>query len=280
MRMRFATIPTIAILFTTLAAAACGGSGTRIIPGPTDPPPVIIDPPPPPPPPDPLPTLGSVTRILAFGDSLTEGESTGQLLWDAYTSHDHSTPGKSTSYPYKLQTLLDTTYGDGKIRVFNGGRGGEFVIRGETKQRMIDEIVQYKPHVMLFMHGVNDLNLGVAEDEDADQTINNVIAAIEELIEIAKVTGSPKPHVMVASLPRQTESTKARAGQLIVPFNEVLLDVAGEESATFVDVYKVVSSGMLMPDGLHITPEGNQKIADAFFAAIKKKYNKEPAALR
>ena len=277
MKTRFTAILAVAFLFLALGAAACGGGGTRIIPVPTEPDPPIVTPPVEP---EPLPTLGSVTRILAFGDSLTEGESKGQLLWDVYTSHDHGTPGKNTSYPYKLQTLLDDTYGDDAISVFNGGRGGEFVIRGETKQRMIDEIIKYKPHVMLFMHGVNDLNLGVVEGEDADETIDSVITAIEELIEIAKVTGSPKPHVIVASLPRQKPTEKARAGHLIVPFNEILLDVAGEEKATFVDIYKVVSSAMLMPDGLHITEAGNQKVADAFFAAIKAKYHKEPAALR
>ena len=32
-----------------------------------------------------------------------------------------------------------------------------------------------------------------------------------------------------------------------------------------------------MPDGLHITEAGNQKLAELFYAAIKTKYHKEPA---
>ncbi len=277
MKTRISAIAAIAILFLTFGASACGGGGgTRIL----EPDPIVIPPPPDPDPdpdPEPLPTLGSVTRIYAFGDSLTEGESRGQLFWG---THDHGTPGIPTSYPFKLQVVLDAIYGKDKVDVFNGGRGGEVAGRSATRDRMVDEILEYKPHVVLLMHGVNDLNAGAQSGEDDDVTIERTINAVEELIEVAKVTGSPKPHVMVGSLPRQKSTSKARSRHLIVPFNTILADVAAEEKATFVDIYKVISEAMLMPDGLHITEAGNQKIADTFYAALKAKYHKAPASLR
>ena len=276
MQTRFSAVAAIALLFLTFGTAACGGGGgTRIL----DPDPIVIPPPPPPPPPppDPLPTLGSVTRIYAFGDSLTEGESKGQLFWGL---HDHGTPGISTSYPFKLQVVLDAIYGDDKIHVYNGGRGGEKAGLSATRDRMVSEINQYDPHVVLFMHGVNDLNAGVQSGADDDEIVEDAINAVEELIEVAKVTGSPRPHLMVGSLPRQIATSKALSRHLIVPFNNSLADVAEEEKVTFVDIYKVISEALLMDDGLHITETGNQKIADTFYAAIKAKYHREPAAIR
>ncbi|MDQ3070073.1 MAG: hypothetical protein M3R55_10135, partial [Acidobacteriota bacterium] len=85
-----------------VAVASCGSPTAP----PITPPPVIIVPPVVVPPVIP-PTL-AVTRIMAFGDSLTEGESLGQLF--APTVHDHGTAGVATSYPFKLKTILTTTY--------------------------------------------------------------------------------------------------------------------------------------------------------------------------
>lgn len=277
MKTRFSAIAAIAILILTFGASACGGGGTRILE--PDPGPIVNPPPPPPPPPDPLPTLGSVTRIYAFGDSLTEGKSKGQLLWNPRTATD-GTPGISTGYPFKLQEILDEVYGDGAITVINGGLGGERAGFSATESRMVSEINQYDPHVVLFMHGVNDLNAGVQSGDDDDEIVSDAINAVEELIEVAKVTGSPRPHIMVGSLPRQISTSKALSGRLIVPYNNILADVASEEGATFVDIYKVVSTAMLMPDGLHLTEAGNEKVAETFYAALKAKYHKAPATIR
>src|SRR5687768_8556600 len=109
MKTRISAVAAIAILILTFGAAACGPAGTRIIDPPTEP---VIEPPPPPPvEPDPLPTLGSVKRIYAFGDSLTEGRSKGQLLWNPRSVTD-GTAGINTGYPFKLQQILDEVYGD------------------------------------------------------------------------------------------------------------------------------------------------------------------------
>lgn len=276
MKTRIAAIVAIAILILTFGAASCGGGGgTRLIP--TEPDPIVTPPVEPPkvdPEPGPLPTLTGVTRIMAFGDSLTEGESLGQLLVPTFAgAHNPDTPGVATSYPYQLQEILDEVYGAGKIKVFNLGKGGERA-RGSAKDRLVAAIAKYKPQVVIVMHGVNDLIASVA---DGTPGIGNAVDGVEELVEISR---EGNRGVFLASLPREEDTSKAKGFDMVDEFNDVIRDVAGEEGATFVDIHAVITNAMLMPDGLHITPAGNKKMADTFYAAIKKKYHKNPPAAR
>lgn len=276
MKVRYAAILALAVLVMTLATAACGGgSGSRTIPTPTGPttpiPDPDPDPEPEPEPEPPKPTLGTVTRIMAFGDSLTEGESLGQLL--VPSSAKYPQPGIPTSYPYKLQEILDDVYGAGKVKVFNLGKGGERA-RGSAKDRLEAALDEYKPQVVIIMHGVNDL---IASVSDGAPSIANAVDGVEELVEISR---QGNRGVFLASLPVEEDTSKAKGFELVDPFNEVIRDVAREEGATFVDIHAVITTSMLMEDGLHITPAGNQKMADTFYAAIKKKYHKAPPAAR
>src|SRR5687767_5755338 len=100
-------------LAIAFAVAACGDD--RPGPGPT--PPVTTPPPPPPPPPPtppppPPPVLG-VTRILAFGDSMTEGTTSTPVT----TMMFRLDPGLSRSYPFKLQTLATARYNGQTIEI-------------------------------------------------------------------------------------------------------------------------------------------------------------------
>ena len=265
--MRMRAISATLLFALTLSAAACGSSPTA---PPPPPPPVDEEPPPPPPPPDPVPTF-AITKILAFGDSLTEGESKGQLFRGLT---DHSLPGIATSYPFKLQALLASIYTDQTFKVFNGGVGGERADRSATRDRLMQEIRDYKPQAVLIMHGANDLIGAIIDDTDIGPAVNGV----EELVELARGNGLP---VFLASLPPEKDTSKAKGFALVDDFNEVLVDVAREEGATFVDIHAVINRNtMLMPDGLHVTPDGNQKIAETFYAALKAKYHKAPTAMR
>jgi hypothetical protein len=61
----------------------------------------------------------SVTRIVAFGDSLTAGTTSPDPMTLALVKPD--------SYPYQLQDLLAARYTDQTIEVINEGCGGEWV---------------------------------------------------------------------------------------------------------------------------------------------------------
>ena len=99
-----------------------------------------------PPPQTPAPRL-SRTRIVAFGDSITEGVVSTfslQLLLDL--------PG---SYPERLRAELTTRYRDQSIFLFNEGKAGEWAEDG--KARFPDVIRQDAPEVIILMEGANDL---------------------------------------------------------------------------------------------------------------------------
>lgn len=265
-----------AMVLPLLGVVSCGSSPT------TPKPPVIEPPPPPPPPPPPKPTL-SVTRILAFGDSLTQGASDGLPL-SLWGVSSHTNP--STSYPAQLQDMLEEIYANGSsIRVTNGGVGGE-VINGATKDRLRTELDDHNPQVLLLMHGTNNLIGGVNQQRGgssiSDQEIvDDTADALDELIELAKER-KPGIRIMLATLPRQNpeKSSKAKASHLVTAYNTAVKQNAAEEGATLVDIYQVITLSMLTPDGLHITEAGNLKMAETFYAKIKAAYHKEPTTLR
>ncbi len=86
-----------AIVMSAGLLAGCGSSPTS--PGPVNPPPTPPTDPPPPPPPATPATL-RISKILAFGDSMTYGVDSPPLMLRALDA------GIAQSYPFKLQTLL------------------------------------------------------------------------------------------------------------------------------------------------------------------------------
>lgn len=247
--------------------SACGGGGSRFVP--TDPgtvtppnnggnnPPVVTP-----------PTLG-VTKIMAFGDSLTEGESLGQLLTPAL--HDTGGAGVSSSYPAKLLGTLVATYTNqtSALKVFNQGRGGEKVVGSGARDRLRNALLAQQPDILLLLHGVNDIN-----DTSGTVPVQQVAEAIEELLELAAQHNVK--HVFVGNLPQQKATTKATGGARIGQFNALLPAIVAEEGATLIDLNSAIALDMLMPDGLHITEAGNVKMAETFYAAIKARYHQNP----
>lgn len=248
-----------------LALVACGGGGSRVI-TPNDPGPTPNPNPNPNPQPQPTPPTLTITKIMAFGDSLTEGESLGQLFVPA---HDPTTPGVTTSYPFKLDALLKSIYTNqtADVKVYNLGAGGERVVGSQAKDRLNTALGTFSPDVLLLLHGVNNVN--------ATDPILTIVESIEELVELAYARGVKQ--VFIGNLPPQIPTAKATGGARIAEFNSWLPSVAAEEGATLVDIHSNINTAtMLMADGLHLNETGNVKLAELFYAAIKAKYHREP----
>ena len=205
---------------------------------------------------------------MAVGDSLTEGERT-PAFWG---THDPGTPGIALSYPFKLWTLLSTTYTAQTIQVFNAGFGGEAVATSAARTRFIDALRTHQPELVILMHGTNDLTGGTERGV--------IIGAVEELIGEAQARGVT---VFLSSVPRQLPGVgnppKGVAAARVPNYNEDLRRMAIEENVTFVDIFPHITDSMISQvDGLHLTQAGNQRLAEVYYDAIKTRYH-IPAAV-
>ncbi len=219
-----------------------------------------------------VPTL-SITKILAFGDSLTEGEATPSDF-NPFFIHPTNSPGTVKGYPYKLLTLLTQRYPAQTISVYNGGYGGRFLSDDatDTPDRTLGEFLDaFNPQVMILMHGANDLN-----QENPVPSVQTVAAYAGLLIDKAQARGT---RVILSSLPpRLTGGTPDRAKnpQLVAPYNSALQSVAAQKGVPFVDVYTPIIQNLagpdLAPDGLHLTQAGNDKLAAVYFRTLKLLY--------
>jgi lysophospholipase L1-like esterase len=241
----------------------------------------------------------SVTRILAFGDSITEGEvplasefglrlrlvMPGQsypadltsMLAQRYTAQGATRIDAFTFDPNtdatdcKYDPSLPVTSG---IVVINAGCLGATAVTNtltmhDTLGRLMDKIATYHPDLMLLHLGVNDLD---PDPEDANTSIANALAGVQQLIQYARSQGV---RVMVGTLlPEIAGLPRAGVVGLIPQFNSQLAGVASTAGAmTVVDLYTDINADKtdwISPyDGLHPTVAGYQEIAKVWFNAIK-----------
>jgi len=242
-------------------AAACGHSPSG--PDPTPPP----GPGPNPPPVATPPTLG-VTRILGFGDSMTEGTTSPSLpVFGALTA------GIPESYPYKLKALMTARYTAQTITVLNGGHAGEYTSQG--RDRLGGVLSEARPEVMILMEGANDLN---AMNGAGLTDIGPVVNDMEDMVSDASGRGI---QVIVATLPPQRAGGRnAGAGPLLAKYNGELKTMASRKGAMLVDLNALFPVSLIGQDGLHPTEGGYQKFAEIFFDAIKGRWEVPSTSVR
>jgi lysophospholipase L1-like esterase len=126
-------------------------------------------------------------------------------------------------------------------------------------------LAQFHPEVVILLEGVNDLNGGDSVDSGP------VLDALRLMARDAKASGAT---VLLCTLPPQREGgSRAFAADRIANFNSHLPNIARLEDVMLVDIFPLIdpaeSAGDLTPDGLHITDQGNQKLAQKFFEVIR-----------
>lgn len=203
----------------------------------------------------------SVTQIVAYGDSLTEGVTSPDATMLLVNLPD--------SYPMKLQALLSARYTDQAVEVFNEGCSGEFANAPSRNcaggvERLPGVLDRDKPRLLLLMHGANDLN--------NEKPISGVIGALERMIGEAQRRDIA---VIVASLPPQNPAGSRGHGAEDLPeFSRRVERLAADEGAIFLDLFNLMGTyvGYIGVDGLHPTPTGYQKIAELWQEEIQRHF--------
>ena len=241
----------------------------------------------------PPPQLG-IAKILAFGDSITEGEV--PVLGEFSIRPKLVEPDKS--YPADITTLLAQRYtGQGASRVdaftfipggdsndctpdppapttpgivvINAGCLGAQAKDPQTLKRLNDKIRTYQPDVMLLLIGVNDL-----DPRNPDASISAALQGVQALTASARAN---RVQVMVGTLlPEIAGGVNGQASSLIVPFNNKLWGVATSAGATVVDLYSVIATDVtdwIAYDGLHPTEAGYQEMARVWFNSIQRAFD-------
>jgi lysophospholipase L1-like esterase len=200
----------------------------------------------------------TVTRYVAFGDSITEGfpHTISPSLVD---------PAPPGSYPLVLQSLMRTRYTAQAISVLDEGVGGEIVASGMA--RLPAALAADKGGALLLMEGANDLNQYGAAG------VSIIASGLQTMIRAARARSMT---VFVGTLlPERADGTPARAShpELVVPTNAAIRSLVAAEGVTLVDLYAafggVPDPVLISSDGLHPTAAGNERIAQTFYTAIR-----------
>jgi lysophospholipase L1-like esterase len=239
--------------------------------------------------------------ILAFGDSITEGEVpvAGEFpIQPRFVEPDHS-------YPADLRDLLDSRYAaQGAVRVdafmasttggvtdctvdqplptttsivvINAGCLGESAEDPKALSRLQDKLAFYNPDLVLLLEGTNDLS-------DTDPTsVTRGLRGVQTLLAEAQ-----RHHpVLVGTIPPQvaSEFTHGGAADLVGLFNAQLVTMVRNAGAGVVDLYGDLATDTadwISPyDGLHPTHAGYQEIARVWFNAIRGAFDTSGQAAR
>jgi lysophospholipase L1-like esterase len=251
-----------AFLLGTAAALVTAGCGDDRPPTTPTPPPQPTPTPTPTPNPVVPPTL-RISRILAFGDSMTAG-TTSQVL--QFRGLDAGLP---QSYPSKLQALLGMRYSAQSISVFNAGIAGRRATQDGERDRLSRAIRDSSPELLILIEGANDINI-INPAGPVNAPLDGIAGAMEDMVRDTQARGIP---VIVATLPEQ------RPGQpntqnyaLVARHNANLRTLCQRKNATLVDLNAMFPLSLIGQDGLHPTEAGYEKFAEIFLEAIRQQY--------
>lgn len=212
----------------------------------------------------------AATRFLAFGDSITQGKLSSDVI----------TPN---SYPAQLQASLASRFTAQILIVINEGCGGETaeeVAHGTCPGsggvvRLPETLSLDRPQVLLLMEGANDLMSG------DPATVSPMADALATMVGDAQESGV---QVFLATLPpERSGGLRAGASALITTANDRIRQLATSAGVTLVDVYQAMGGSpdpYIGDDGLHPTEAGYTKIAQTFFNAIVAALESPSAGIR
>jgi len=214
------------------------------------------------------------TSFLAFGDSITEGESGIEPSGSGSSYTPSSQRFRPTvllpldqRYPTVLQQRLVSRYRTQMPSVTNVGLGGEAATDPASLSRLATLLSTGRYGVVLIMEGTNDL-FGTGQTV---QTVTQTVAALRVMLQAAKARGV-KPYLATIA-PMNPSGSRAQnySSELVPAMNDGIRALARSEGVELVDVNQGFNNnlGLLGSDGVHPNADGYAKIADVFYGAIK-----------
>jgi lysophospholipase L1-like esterase len=216
----------------------------------------------------------TVTRFIAFGDSITWGENgqnslttaAGEAAWRTLVRFPFA-----DTYPGALQIDLVGRYSLQSPTVVNDGTPGESLLdpTNPALKRFRADLAPGTSRwdAVLILEGSNDLNNRDTRIEPA------MIGQLGAMIDFALGAGM-KP--FLATLPPMNPSgccpiPRGRGADLVPGFNDQVRTLAMSKSVPLVDVYQAFNGNLALigPDGLHPTADGYHLVAQTFFTSIE-----------
>lgn len=199
-----------------------------------------------------------VSRIMAFGDSITAG----QIIVPGTDNVELLTvPDKA--YPFVLSQLLSARYPEQRIAVTNRGRPTE---RAELAlSRFVSVFREDSPEAVVLLEGYNDLifaETSVLGLQAAEQGVNALAAE-------ARLRGA---RVFICTLSPTKPGRRQIPMSSIQAENDRLRVAARGEGAYLIDVFSALLpdvDGNVSSDGLHLTETGYRRLGETVFAAIR-----------
>jgi lysophospholipase L1-like esterase len=213
--------------------------------------------------PEPSPTKISKLRIIAFGDSITEGTYGGANAME--------------TYPAILEKLLKQKHIDAEV--INKGIPGETA--PEALFRLQRDVVDLKPDIVLIMFGANDayippdFNFPAVSAENFSKAIGRMVDSLgEQSIKTILMTTTPFAELDFFD-DVEKESLELNRQSLEMHLREVR-KIANEKYLRLIDHYKTwqqldKTNGVIkeyLPDGVHPNAKGNYLLAKTIFQAL------------
>lgn len=191
-----------------------------------------------------------IKTIVAWGDSIIYGESDIEVL----------------GWVGRLRRSLSI---DEDIRVYNRGICGNTT--EDLLQRFAVEAESLKPNIVILAIGINDSKYPLGEQTNKIP-LEHFKENIESLLQQAKIH-TDKIFVIGATqvdeeVVGQWKDSSRFYNKDIQKYNDVLKEVAGSSSASYVDVFKILNTADLA-DGLHPNAQGYEKMYLKIHEAIK-----------
>lgn len=208
----------------------------------------------------------SITKIVAFGDSITEGQNGRPGLVPFIDVPN--------AYPTVLQTFFVERIPTQQITVVNAGVGGEAVTDPRSNQRLKDAIAKHQPQVLLLLEGINDLHGGVGTNSIANAIRDHIRTARDRGVQYVIVSTVLPTTTEVCTFPNPSDppcrGARTPAGQPEA-LNQQIRSLVPAGGAHLVDPYNEFQANRatyIDTDGLHLRPAGNRALATAFWNRI------------